>query len=1243
MVRHNRRNHQAHGVGGLSIGRLRSIGIGVRISRQTGIDLAILFAIVGLSAGFVWPELSISRVDLNDNVVHYALVERIVQTLERGGNPLDTWSPEWTLGFPLLRLYQPLAHLLTAAVYFLLGKSVSLMTIFVWIRFLAVVLLPLSFYAGARLLELRRSVALAAAVMSPLISSAGLFGLEYGSYVWAGNGLFPQSVAAHCFLLSLGFGFRSLRRGTGGAQAGAWLGLTCLAHLIFGYMAAMSLVLLAILPDQGSSRVERLVRLVRIGGVGLALSAFQLLPLFLDNSIINHSRWEPSWKWDSFGATATLRYLLSGGLLDEGRLPVLSLAALSGFLMVVRRRRTASPAETFAACGAVLWILLLFGRPFWGPALTLFGLSPDVQLHRVAAGVQAFLILLGAIAAGEAWRELTIRGQTALAIVLSAAVLAPAALERSAYLANNARWGRDNLAAYAAAAPALDATIARVKERGGRVYTGIPAGWGGAHKIGAVPFYAFLSVRQVPAVAYLYHAMALTADIQPRMSQWNPAHYRLFGIRTVVAPAGVQTPLPPFWSHEQTIGRFDIFRTPETGYFDVVDAPAAVHTTKHNFYDVNDRWLQSDWADKRLHLLLDLGGPVPERLRIPAEDRLPALPAFPAAGAIRSEHEADQSYRADCDVSRPAYVLFKMTWHANWRATVDGRPAATAMLSPGFIGVPISPGRHTVELRYEGSAWKVWLALAGLIAIAAHGLRPRFTVPVTLPDWTRARLPQAGVAAGIVLLALPVAIPMLTSRLPLGDDALTYLPRQIEFHENIAHGVALPRWAPDLDRGAGQPTFLFVPPMLHYLAEGWHTLGFDLQTSINLTCAVLVILFAAGMFLLGRLYFGVLGGYLAAAAAVYAPYVSLDLYVRSALSEFSAFPFCAFALYGFGAFARNGRRRYLAVGAASYAGVACSHFFAALCFTPLLVAFLIFTAKRSGQPAMLAHQVGGLLLGVGLSAFVWLPIVFEARYVQLHRAMEGNFRYSNHLLHARQLLNSTWGYGYSVPGDRDTISFGVGWGILAVCLIAWIRSRERTWLKFFTAAAAAFCLMTLEQSAFVWEWFPILQRIQFPWRLLGPASLCLALVAASLGPALSVLGRWRSPAFAAALALLILPNLPHLAPRGYRNLDARLWTPAYLAASGFETTTSGEFTPRWMRTVPPLEIQRARIVAGDGAVREHPRTPFSWSGAVQSRTATVVELAIAYFPGWEVRVGRGGCRICSNRADGPHAVSPAAR
>jgi len=82
----------------------------------------------GVLAGAVglWPELSISRID------------RTAQTIERGGNPLDTWSPEWVFGFPMLRVYQPLAHLLVAVVYFALGKTVSLVTVFVWVRLLAV-------------------------------------------------------------------------------------------------------------------------------------------------------------------------------------------------------------------------------------------------------------------------------------------------------------------------------------------------------------------------------------------------------------------------------------------------------------------------------------------------------------------------------------------------------------------------------------------------------------------------------------------------------------------------------------------------------------------------------------------------------------------------------------------------------------------------------------------------------------------------------------------------------------------------------------------------------------------------------------------------------------------------------------------------------------------------------------------------------------------------------------------------
>jgi hypothetical protein len=1159
------------------------------LSEKTWPVFCILLAVVASSAVGMWPDLAASRVDLNDNVSHFAMIERIVDTVGSGGNPLDTWSPEWTFGFPMLRVYQPLAHFLVAALYFALGKTVSLMTVFVWVRFLAVVLLPLSFYAAARLLDLGRPAALAAAVMTPLIASGGLYGLEYGSYVWAGNGLFPQSVAAHLLLLSLGFGWRALRRGTGFTLAGVLLGLTCLAHLIFGYMGALSLVLAALLPEGEVPRAARVMRTLRIGAVALALSAFQLLPLVIDGPIINHSRWEPAWKWDAFGVANTLRYLFTGQLLDGDRLPVLTVAALAGIAVVVWKR-VRHGAWAWALSGAALWIAMLFGRSFWGPALSLAGVSADMQLHRVAAGAQVFLVLLAAIAFGELWRELAARGQKTVAIVIALALLVPAIRERSAYLANNETLARDNLAAYAGGTPALDAVIGRVKERGGRVYAGVPAGWGGQQKIGAVPFFAFLSVRQVPAVSYLYHAMALPADIQPRMNEWNPDHYRLFGIRTVVAPAGIQTALPPFWTREQTIGRFDIFATPATGYFDVVDAPATVHTTKHNFYEINDRWLQSDWVAQRQHLLLDLGGPVPDNLRLWPENALPAALSLPSPGAVAAEHEGE----AEVDIARPSYVLYKMTWHRNWHAWVDRAPVATAMLSPGFIGVPVGPGKHTILLRYEGSAWKLWLALGGICGVVFLARTSgRGPAALLLP---KAWLP----AAGVLILALPVAIPMLTSRMGQGDDALGYLPRQIEFHQNIAQGILLPRWAPDLDRGAGQPLFLFVPPMLHYIAEIWHVAIPHLQTAINLAAATLIVLLAAGMFLLGRLYFGVQGGFLCAAAALYAPYMSLDLYVRASLSEFSAFPFCAFALYGFAAFARHGRRRHLAAGVLAYAAVLLSHFMVAFYFTPLLAGFLLVTAQR----AMWRPLALGLLLGIGLGACVWLPLVFETGYVQLERSMQGSLRYSNHLLHAGQLLDSAWGYGAAKP-------FGLGWGHLLVAAFAWTGARDRRWLKFFTAAAAIFCLLTLQSMAWVWELLPVLQRIQFPWRLLGPTAICLAALAASAAAAIERLGRWRWAAFAAAMALLILPNLFHLAPAAYQDLDRRLWTPAYLAKSGFETTTSGELRPRWMQTVPPFAAERLRLISGDGEIH---------GMQARIRAAAIAELAIAYFPGWDVHV-----------------------
>jgi uncharacterized membrane protein YfhO len=72
-------------------------------------------------------------------------------------------------------------------------------------------------------------------------------------------------------------------------------------------------------------------------------------------------------------------------------------------------------------------------------------------------------------------------------------------------------------------------------------------------------------------------------------------------------------------------------------------------------------------------------------------------------------------YEADFDAARPAYALFRMTYHFCWKAYIDGQPQKTMMLSPGFLGVAAPAGKHHILCRYEPGNAKLWEAGAGVL------------------------------------------------------------------------------------------------------------------------------------------------------------------------------------------------------------------------------------------------------------------------------------------------------------------------------------------------------------------------------------------------------------------------------------------------------------------------------------------------------------------------------------------------
>ena len=402
---------------------------------------------------------------------------------------------------------------------------------------------------------------------------------------------------------------------------------------------------------------------------------------------------------------------------------------------------------------------------------------------------------------------------------------------------------------------------------------------------------------------------------------------------------------------------------------------------------------------------------------------------------------------------------------------------------------------------------------------------------------------------------------------------------------NLANGILLPRWAPDLGNGYGQPVFVFRPPFFYAIAEAWRLLGQDVVTAVNLACALLVLAAAVAMFLLGRLYFGETGGWLAAAAYLYAPYFAVDLYVRSALEEFAAFPLFPLALYGFGAFARSGRRRYWILGACAYAAVLCCHFPAALLFTPVLLGFLAVTAWSARSWRMLAEQGGGLALAAGMSAWSWLPAIAEKQYVAMGRVLEGNFQYALHFVYLHQLFDPAWGYGLSLPGPNDGMSFSLGWShvLVAVAACVWVARHRNTPIACPCVSsprrAWRLCALMLPDAVWIWDHAPLLPYVEFPWRLLGPATLCLAILAAGLAPMLDSLRAWRRPAaIAAALALLIVPNLPHLRAAANRRCRPRLLDAARARRARLREHDTG-------RGHSALDDRRAAIRAARGRGR----------------------------------------------------------
>ncbi|WP_420645511.1 6-pyruvoyl-tetrahydropterin synthase-related protein [Candidatus Leptofilum sp.] len=499
-----------------------------------------------------------------------------------------------------------------------------------------------------------------------------------------------------------------------------------------------------------------------------------------------------------------------------------------------------------------------------------------------------------------------------------------------------------------------------------------------------------------------------------------------------------------------------------------------------------------------------------------------------------------------------------------------------------------------------------------------------------------------------VLLLAALAAQPLWGLPPQGDDLLLHYFRIPLVNGQWAAGVPLARWQPDLIYGYGSPLFNFYPPLSAWLLTALYWLtGQQADVAINLLFALCLLLGAVGMFGLGRVLAGEVGGLVATAVFTFSPHVANQIYSRASTSNSLALglvPLVAWLLWRLAERPSSRRMVFAAVGIAL---LLLSHAAASLLLLgPLLAWSLVVMVGQSRARRHWLALLGAFGLGLSIAAFAWLPAFTEIQFTR-YAAEAANVWYGNH-------FTSLWAWpGTAVAGLRGAylpktvglVALLLGAGGTAVSgwsLLRWRRSRDGEFpaqdAAFFAAGLLGWAVLflTLPASDLIWRLIAPLRGLQFPWRLLDVPAFFLVVAGLRLfSNRYSVIGeRW--PVSGIVLVGVVVVC--------YVNLVPYLYPPRWVALPEQPTladvtavqqqyqiiglTAWGEYSDARVATWPTGPVVPAGSALADKLLTAAPSTSLilqesdPWTAVWQTNFAqpTTLTFASHIFPGWQAKL-----------------------
>jgi len=391
----------------------------------------------------------------------------------------------------------------------------------------------------------------------------------------------------------------------------------------------------------------------------------------------------------------------------------------------------------------------------------------------------------------------------------------------------------------------------------------------------------------------------------------------------------------------------------------------------------------------------------------------------------------------------------------------------------------------------------------------------------------------------LILLAAALAAAPIWFHGPVGaDDFEFHLISWLDAQRIWLAGTPYPHWAFSSNFGAGEPRFVFYPPLSWMLGAA---LGLILPwTLVPVTITFLILsgtAFATRALAhqtLPRLAPSEAPATIAACTAIFSTYALFSAYDRMAFGELLGGVWIPLLLlYLFRerhptatplTRALDGSTLPLALTLAACwlsdapVGVMASYLLAA-------VAVLLALLRRSWAPILRATVAAPL--GIALTGFYLIPAAWQQRWVDILQAagvhgdrgllIENNWIFPHHtdpILHARDLA-------LHVISPITVFMVAVALASLIVLALRRRMPARTEWIPL-ALIPAAVLLLQFPISLPVWNLFPKLRFLQFPWRwLLAVEAPMAVLFAAAVWPASSP-KRWLRPAVASLCILFFL-------------------------------------------------------------------------------------------------------------------------